>query len=113
VHCNFSSTAVVRNWQISTCENFFYDTAIIDFRVGNIYVIDCFSFMKGRPGQLVSASSPSHQVLGSKPSLCRISAGVRLCFGYSFPQTPLVWEPLALGLPFIALVSCFVVRNML
>jgi hypothetical protein len=40
--------------------------------------------------QLVSASSPSHQVLGSKPSLCRISAGVRLCFGYSFPQTPLV-----------------------
>jgi hypothetical protein len=50
--------------------------------------------------QLVSASSPSHQVLGSKPSLCRISAGVRLCFGYSFPLTPLVWwEPLALGLP--------------
>jgi hypothetical protein len=51
--------------------------------------------------QLVSASSPSHQVLGSKPSVCRISAGVRLCFGYSLPQTPLVWEPLALGLPFI------------
>jgi hypothetical protein len=50
--------------------------------------------------QLVSASSPSHQVLGSKPSLCRISAEVRLCFGYSLPQTPLVWEPLALGLPF-------------
>jgi hypothetical protein len=50
--------------------------------------------------QLVSASLPSHQVLGSKPSLCRISAGVRLCFGYSLPQTPLVWEPLALGLPF-------------
>jgi hypothetical protein len=52
--------------------------------------------------QLVSASSPSHQVLGSKPSLCRISAGVRLCFGYSLPQTPLVWEPLALGLPFFS-----------
>jgi hypothetical protein len=51
--------------------------------------------------QLVSASSPSHQVLGSKPSLCRISSGVRLCFGYSFPQTPLVWEPLTLGLPFL------------
>jgi hypothetical protein len=50
--------------------------------------------------QLVSASSLSHQVLGSKPSLCRISAGVRLWFGYSLPQTPLVWEPLALGLPF-------------
>jgi hypothetical protein len=33
----------------------------------------------GRAGlvQLVSASSPSHQVLGSKPSLCRISAGVK------------------------------------
>jgi hypothetical protein len=58
--------------------------------------------MFGRAGlvQLVSASSPSHQVLGSKPSLCRTSAGVRLCFGYFFPQTPLVWEPLALGLPF-------------
>jgi hypothetical protein len=55
----------------------------------------------GRAGlvQLVSASSLSHQVLGSKPSLCRISAGVRLCFGYSLPQTPLVWEPLTLGLP--------------
>jgi hypothetical protein len=51
--------------------------------------------------QLVSASLLSHQVLGSKPSLCRISAGVRLCFGYSLPQTPLVWEPLALGLPFL------------
>jgi hypothetical protein len=51
--------------------------------------------------QLVSASSPSHQVLGSKPSLCRISAEVRLCFGYSLPQTPLVWEPLALGLPLV------------
>jgi hypothetical protein len=25
----------------------------------------------------------------------------QLCFGYSFPQTPLVWEPLALGLPFL------------
>jgi hypothetical protein len=25
--------------------------------------------------QLVSASSPSHKVLGSKPFLCRISAG--------------------------------------
>jgi hypothetical protein len=32
--------------------------------------------------QLVSASSPSHQVL---------------------PQTPLVWEPLALGLPLYGL----------
>jgi hypothetical protein len=58
--------------------------------------------------QLVSASSPSHQVLGSKPSLCRISAGVRLCFGYSFPQTPLVWEPLALGLPFLAPPTAYV-----
>jgi hypothetical protein len=55
--------------------------------------------------QLVSASSPSHQVLGSKPSLCRISAGVRLCFGYSLPQTPLVWEPLALGLPFLIAIG--------
>jgi hypothetical protein len=49
--------------------------------------------------QLVSASSPSHQVLGSKPSLCRISAGVRLYFAYSLSQTRLVWEPLALDLP--------------
>jgi hypothetical protein len=37
--------------------------------------------------------------LGSKPSLCRISTGVRLCFGYSLLRTPLMWEPLALGLP--------------
>jgi hypothetical protein len=60
--------------------------------------------------QLVSASSLSHQVLGSKPSLCRISAGVRLCFGYSLPQTPLVWEPLALSLLFRVKYnpSCFV-----
>jgi hypothetical protein len=50
--------------------------------------------------QLVSDSSPIHQVLSLKPSLYRIFAGVRLCFGYSLLQTPLVWEPLALGLPF-------------
>jgi hypothetical protein len=69
--------------------------------------------------QLVSASSPSHQVLGSKPSLCRISAGVRLYFGYSLPQTPLVWEPLALGLPFflnislvISTTNCTLLANM-
>jgi hypothetical protein len=55
--------------------------------------------------QLVSASSPSHQILGSKLSLCKISAGVRLCFGYSLPQTPLVWEPLALDLPFFLVLS--------
>jgi hypothetical protein len=35
---------------------------------------DIFSFWVGLV-QLVSASSPSHQVLGSKLSLCRISAG--------------------------------------
>jgi hypothetical protein len=46
----------------------------------------------------IPPSYPRQQVLGSKPSLCRISAGVRLCFGYSLPQTPLAWEPLALGL---------------
>jgi hypothetical protein len=59
--------------------------------------------VSGRAGlvQLVSASSSSHQVLGSKPSLYIISAGVRLCFGYSLLQTPLVWDPLALGLPFL------------
>jgi hypothetical protein len=51
--------------------------------------------------QLLSASSPSHQVLGLKPSLYRISAGIRLYFGYSFSQTSLMWEPLALGLPFL------------
>jgi hypothetical protein len=61
--------------------------------------------------QLVSASSPSHQVLGSKPSLCRISAGVRLYFGYSLPQTPLVWEPLALGLPFFFIYLVYTWSN--
>jgi hypothetical protein len=35
--------------------------------------------------QLVSASSPSYQVLGLKSSLYRISVGVRLCFSYSLP----------------------------
>jgi hypothetical protein len=82
------------------------DQLNLQFRLGSIhfYFLICvfFACLMRRAGlvQLVSASSPSHQVLGSKPSLCRISAGVRLCFGYSFPQTPLVWEPLALGLPF-------------
>jgi hypothetical protein len=61
--------------------------------------------------QLVSASSPSHQFLGSKPSLCRISAGVRLCFGYSLPQTPLVWEPLALGLPFTVCIRAYMCQS--
>jgi hypothetical protein len=55
---------------------------------------------------IVIASSPSHQVLGSKPSLCRISTEVRLCFGYSLPQTPLVWEPLSLGLPLFFTLNC-------
>jgi hypothetical protein len=41
--------------------------------------------------------------MGSKSSLGRISTEVRLCFGYSLPQTPLLWEPLALGLPFFLL----------
>jgi hypothetical protein len=37
-----------------------------------------------------------------------VSAEVRLCFGYSLPQTPLEWEPLALGLPFFVFLLVLV-----
>lgn len=35
---NCSSNAPVGNWQTSTCEDFFYDPSIIDFKVA-IYML--------------------------------------------------------------------------
>jgi hypothetical protein len=54
---------------------------------------------KGRPGAVVRAVSLSHQVVGSKQHLRRFCGG-KACLGLSLPQTPLTWEPPALGLPF-------------
>ena len=54
--------------------------------------------VKGRPGAVVRAVSLSHQVAGSKQPLRRFCGG-KACLGFSLPQTPLMWEPPALGLP--------------
>ena len=56
--------------------------------------------VKGRPGAVVRAVSLSHQVVGSKQPLRRFCGG-KACLGLSLPQTPLMWEPPALGLPFL------------
>ena len=56
--------------------------------------------VKGRPDVVVRAVSLSHQVAGSKQPLRRFSMG-KACLGFSFPPTPLMWEPPALGLPFL------------
>ena len=53
--------------------------------------------MKGGPDAVVRAVSLSHQVVGSKQPLRRFCGG-KACLGFSLPQTPLIWEPLALGL---------------
>ena len=47
---------------------------------------------------MVRAVSLSHQVAGSKQPLRRFCGG-KACLGFSLPQTPLMWEPPALGLP--------------
>ena len=57
---------------------------------------------KSRPGAVVRAVSLSHQVVGSKQPLRRFCGG-KACLGFSLPQTPLMWEPLALGLPLFIL----------
>jgi hypothetical protein len=46
----------------------------------------------------IGAASLSHQVVDSKGPLC--ICGGKACLGLSLLQTPLMWEPLALGLPF-------------
>ena len=51
-------------------------------------------------GTVVRAVSLSHQVTGSKQPLRRFCGG-KACLGFSLPQTPLMWEPPALGLPFL------------
>jgi len=53
---------------------------------------------KGRPGAVVRAVSLSHQVTSLKQPLRRFY-GRKACLGFSLPQTPLMWEPPALGLP--------------
>jgi len=63
---------------------------------GCIYIL----IEKGRPGAVVRAVSLSHQVVGSKQPLRRFCGG-KACLGLSLPQTPLMWEPPALGLPFL------------
>ena len=47
---------------------------------------------------VVRAVSLSHQVTGSKQPLRRFCGG-KACLGFSLPQTPLMCEPPALGLP--------------
>ena len=47
---------------------------------------------------MVRAVSLSHQVVGSKQPLRRFCGG-KVCLGLSILQTPLMWEPSALGLP--------------
>ncbi|XP_066314059.1 isoflavone reductase homolog IRL-like isoform X2 [Miscanthus floridulus] len=58
---------------------------------------------KGRPGAVVRAVSLSHQVMGSKQPLRRFAGEGFLRF--SLPQTPLISEPPALGLPPLGDVS--------
>ena len=57
------------------------------------------SYLLSRSGAVVRAVSLSHQVVGSKQPLRRCCGG-KACLGLSLPQTPLMWEPPALGLPF-------------
>ena len=59
---------------------------------------------QGRLGAVVRAVSLSHQVVGSKQPLRRFCWG-KACLGLSLPQTPLMWEPPALGLPFFSYVN--------
>ena len=64
----------------------------IDFRVHS-------NREKGRPSAVMRAVSLSHQVVGLKQPLRRFCGG-KACLGFFLPQTPLMWEHLALGLPF-------------
>ena len=44
--------------------------------------------------------------MGSKQPLRRFCGG-KACLGLSLPQTPLMWEPPALGLPFFLYIYSF------
>jgi len=59
----------------------------------------CENYPISWPGAVVRAVSLSHQVAGSKQPLRRFCGG-KACLGFSLPQTPLMWEPPALGVPF-------------
>ena len=77
------------------------DTRLLDSNNRITFCDSCVSTYgkKGRPGAVVRAVSLSHQVVGSKQPLRRFCGG-KACLGLSLPQTPLVWEPPALCLPF-------------
>ncbi|XP_066311357.1 serine/threonine/tyrosine-protein kinase HT1-like [Miscanthus floridulus] len=83
-------TVLIRS--ATTC-NFSYFLSIVFFKKRKT------STKKGRPGAVVRAVSLSHQVMGSKQPLRRFCGG-KACLGFSLSQTPLMWEPPALGLPF-------------
>ena len=54
---------------------------------------------------VVRAVILSHQVVGSKQPLRRFCGG-KTCLGLSLSQTPLMWEPPALGLPLFHIEFC-------
>jgi len=65
--------------------------------ISKFLIVSVVYGMKGRPGAVVRAVSLSHH-MGSKQPLRRFCGG-KACLGFSLPHTPLMWEPLALGLP--------------
>jgi len=46
-------------------------------------------------GESCLTESPGHGFEAASPQIC----GGKACLGFSLPQTPLMWEPPALGLP--------------
>ena len=80
---------------------------IFNFQAINTLHLTCNFAFSGRPGAVVRAVSLSHQVADSKQPLRRFYGG-KACLGFSLPQTPLMWEPQALGLPFFFLGFLFV-----
>ena len=71
----------------------------------NSFLESCLP-VKGRPGAVARAVPLSHQVVGSKQPLRRF-CGEKACLGFSLSQTPLMWEPPALGLPFISVLCLY------
>ena len=47
-------------------------------------------------GESCLTESPGRGFEAAAPQIC----GGKACLGFSLPQTPLMWEPPALGLPF-------------
>jgi hypothetical protein len=61
---------------------------------GKFRQLDEILYVEGYPGYQQLMNVASHHM----ELVCEVK-GI-YCFGYSLPQTPLVWESLALGLPF-------------